>query len=80
MVFYAMDGENEDTMLCASVADLTAQLRATVIAILDERGQKRYREEMLAALPAMRQASSLREVERFIRQRKEKNYYLEGCA
>jgi hypothetical protein len=51
-----------------------------VIAILDERGQKRYREEMLAALPTMRQTSSLREVERFIRQRKGKDYYLEGCA
>ena len=51
-----------------------------VIAILDERGKKRYREEMLAALPTMRQTSSLREVERFIRQRKGKDYYLEGCA
>lgn len=51
-----------------------------VIAILDERGLGRYREKMLAALPTMRQTSSLREVERFIRQRKGKSYYLEVCA
>lgn len=51
-----------------------------VIAILDERGNGRYRKEMLAALPTMRRTSSLREVERFIRQRKGKDYYLEGCA
>ena len=53
-----------------------------VIAILDDRSGRghRYHKEMLSALPELRQTSSLRDVERFIRQMKEDHYFTEGSA
>ena len=53
-----------------------------VIAILDDRSGRgrRYYKEMLSALPELRQTSSLREVERFIRRMKEDHYFTEGSA
>lgn len=53
-----------------------------VIAILDERAARgrRYRRDVLTALPEMPVTRSLHEVERFIRSRKPAGYFLEGAA
>ena len=53
-----------------------------VIAILDDRAAKgrRYRRDVLAALPEMPVTSSLREVERFIRRVKADDYFREVSA
>lgn len=53
-----------------------------VIAILDERAARgrRYRGDVLTALPEMPVTHSLHEVERFIRSRKSAGYFLEGAA
>lgn len=53
-----------------------------VIAILDERAARgrRYRGDVLTALPEMPVTRSLRVVERFIRARKPVGYFLEGAA
>ena len=53
-----------------------------VVAILDERAAKgrRYREDVLAALPRMPVTSSMEDVERFIRSVKGPDYFQEASA